>query len=459
MKIRDLFNISLHNLMRHKSRTILTVLGVIIGCCSVVIMISFGIAMKISQEHMLSEMGDLRVINIYNNGNGSKLTDNEITGMESIQNIVCISPKMYLEIPSSAAAGENGRYKAQWPSVAGVKKDAINDFNYEFTEGGGFTGIKQGDTIEALAGEYFAYSLRDSQRPEGYNYIDYWSYLYSDDDNADKDSEEMPKPYVDPMDTTIELTLGDPENPTEKTLVKRLKIVGILKEDYSKGYETSEGLILEANELKALVKEYNRLNGIAQKNNESYSQAQAMVNDIENVAECEKQIQQLGYSTDSLESVREPLEKDVRQKQLMFAGLGIVSLFVAALGIMNTMFMAISERKKEIGIMKALGCPLAAVRIMFLTEAGLIGLIGGIIGCVISFVISGAINIVSAGGSFSDPLAIAEILFLSPDRVSVIPVWLGLCSVVFSVFIGILSGYWPAERAVGISVLDAIRSE
>lgn len=460
MKIQDLFKISLHNLMRHKSRTILTVLGVIIGCCSVVIMISFGIAMKISQENMLAEMGDLRVIDVYNNGNAGKLTDSVVKSIEAIDNVISINPKMTFStfnISCNITAGENGRYDAQWLSVAGVGKDAIEAFEYEFKDGGSFTGKKQGNTIEALAGEYFAYSFRDSQRPDGYNYIDYLSYLYSDD--GSENTEDMPEPYVDPMNTVLEFTLGDPENPTEKTIVKRLKIVGILKEDYSKGFETSEGLIIDAEDMKELIKEYNQLNGVAQKNAGSYDEAQVKVDKIENVAACEKQIKEMGLSAYSLESVREPLEKEVRQKQLMFAGLGIVSLFVAALGIMNTMFMAISERKREIGVMKALGCPLNAVRIMFLTEAGVIGLVGGILGAFISLIISCVINIVSAGISLSDYISIIDAVFLSPDRVSVVPLWLGLCSIVFSVIVGIISGYWPAESAVRISALDAIRSE
>ena len=64
----------------------------------------------------------------------------------------------------------------------------------------------------------------------------------------------------------------------------------------------------------------------------------------------------MGYSTSSMESIREPMEKEARQKQMMLGGLGAISLFVAALGITNTMIMSISERTREIGIMKSLGC-------------------------------------------------------------------------------------------------------
>lgn len=77
-----------------------------------------------------------------------------------------------------------------------------------------------------------------------------------------------------------------------------------------------------------------------------------------------------------MESIRKPMEKEAQQKQMMLGGLGAISLFVAALGITNTMIMSISERTREIGIMKALGCYVTDIRIMFLSEAGAIGLIG-----------------------------------------------------------------------------------
>lgn len=72
MKTRDLITVCLQNLSRHKARTLLTVLGVIVGCCSVVIMISIGIGMKDAQEKALAQMGDLSIIQVYPTGKGAK---------------------------------------------------------------------------------------------------------------------------------------------------------------------------------------------------------------------------------------------------------------------------------------------------------------------------------------------------------------------------------------------------
>ncbi|WP_297243316.1 ABC transporter permease, partial [uncultured Flavonifractor sp.] len=162
--------------------------------------------------------------------------------------------------------------------------------------------------------------------------------------------------------------------------------------------------------------------------------------------------------TESMESIRKPMEKEARQKQMMLGGLGAISLFVAALGITNTMIMSISERTREIGIMKALGCYVSDVRIMFLSEAGAIGLIGGVIGCIISFIASVIINLVSIGLS-PENIPAAILGGEGINRVSVIPPWLLIFAIVFSVLIGLGSGYYPANKAVQIPALEAIKSE
>ena len=459
MNLRDLINTCIHNLFRHKSRTILTVLGVIVGCCSVVIMISFGIAMKISQESMLAEMGDLRIINIYNHDGNTKVNDSVVESIEAMEHVIGVNPKLSLDNITTAidTNDDNGRFKINYANAIGLKKEAIELFDYEIKEGRNISKSADPSVIEVLAGEYFAYSLMDTQRPEGSNTIDYWQYLYGDEGQIE--NPELPEPYVNVLNTTFRLTLGDSDpNSNDKIVTQKFKVVGILKEDYSKGFETSSGLIFSIDDIKKLTREYNSLNNIVAKET-GYSETYVMVDEIDNVADVENSIKNRGFSTSSLESIREPMEKEVRQKQLMFAGLGVVSLFVAALGIMNTMIMAITERKREIGVMKALGCFVRDIKTMFLTEAGIIGLMGGIIGLVISLIISSVINIVSTETEIIDISTLCQVLFVNTDRVSVIPLWLGFSAVLFSILVGVASGYYPANKAIKVSALDAIRSE
>ena len=183
------------------------------------------------------------------------------------------------------------------------------------------------------------------------------------------------------------------------------------------------------------------------------------VSDITKVSQVEKQIRELGFSTSSMESIRKPMEKEARQKQMMLGGLGAISLFVAALGITNTMIMSISERTREIGIMKSLGCCVKDIRILFLSEAGVIGLLGGLVGCIVSLLIAMIVNLVSFGAP-PGPACIAAALVGGDgfSRICIVPFWLLLSAVVFSVAIGLGSGYYPANKAVQIPALEAIKS-
>ena len=158
------------------------------------------------------------------------------------------------------------------------------------------------------------------------------------------------------------------------------------------------------------------------------------------------------------------MEQDARQKQMMLGCLGAISLFVAALGITNTMVMSISERTREIGVMKALGCRVKDVRRLFLMEAACIGLTGGILGMGVSYGVSALMNLAAAaglGGGFSSGME--ELLFAAgPETampVSVIPWWLALAAVAFSVLIGLAAGYYPAGKAVAVPALEAIKRD
>ena len=158
------------------------------------------------------------------------------------------------------------------------------------------------------------------------------------------------------------------------------------------------------------------------------------------------------------------MEKNARQVQLMLGGLGAISLFVAAIGITNTMIMSISERTREIGIMKALGCYLRDIRMLFLMEAGAIGLMGGVAGLIFSFIISMVINLFAMGALGGGGIT-GEILLQSlvggegVTRISAISPGLMLFAIVFSIFVGLVSGYYPANKAVKIPALEAIRRE
>ena len=161
-----------------------------------------------------------------------------------------------------------------------------------------------------------------------------------------------------------------------------------------------------------------------------------------------------------------------------FVAQGTGSLGLAALNIANTMTMAIYERTKEIGVMKVLGCKLSKIRQMFLIESGTIGFIGGVIGCLFSVLISFVLNnftvwmqaitgwLMSIGVQVNFDASSFDVGALfgmggmgGIGNISDIPAWLLLMALIFATVVGLLSGIAPANRAVKISALEAIRHE
>lgn len=445
MKHEDLLRVCLQNLLRRKSRTFLTVLGVLIGCCSIVIMVSLGIGMKESQEKLLAEMGDLTIITVTapQKGKGKKkLDDNLLKQLREMDGVEGVTPKLgFEEYTCRLLAGPGNRYVADWTTIAGLDTAQMDKMGYQLTGG-----TYPGGAGEVAVGQYFAYNFQDTMRPEGANTINRW------DNGVDENGslKPPPDPYFDPLHETLTLEV---ETRDGKFTVP-LKPMGMVKEDNAKGYETSEGILMSVEDLRALQKRASGGTAAAA----PYDAVLVKVKDIKQVDPVESAIKNLGYTTESMESVRKPMEKEARQKQMMLGGLGAISLIVAALGITNTMIMSISERTKEIGVMKSLGCYVYDIRVLFLGEAGAIGFIGGIVGSVISFLLSFIINLVSMGPALENILP-AIVGGEGLSRVSVIPPWLYLFALVFSVLIGLGSGYYPANKAVQIPALEAIKSD
>lgn len=433
----DILRMSINNLYRRKSRTFLTVSGVIIGSCSIIIMISLGIGMKVAQEKMLEELGSLYRITVSApfQGETAKLVLDQkaLKSFQKIQGVKSVIPKKNLNLGNLVlTAGDQNRYECSWSSITGVSDSDFEKIGYVLKKGKYPSGAYQ-----ILCGENFAFQFTDTKRPEGRNMVDYWE-------------EKDPKPFFEPVGADLFLS-SKKENDTSQSNnffgkpqykeVQKMRISGLVKEDYQLGDETS-GLIMRIKDLERLSKTVNKLN--SQKGEKGFSQILVDVEKISDVETVEKQISSMGYQTYSMESIRKPMEKEAQQKQLLLGGLGAISLLVAAIGIANTMIMSIGERTKEIGIMKALGCNLNDIKKEFLTEAAFIGLLGGVIGVILSYGLSAIMNQVSS----------AE----NPTAISIIPIWLMIFAVIFSIFIGIAAGYYPSNKAVKISALEAMKS-
>ena len=177
-----------------------------------------------------------------------------------------------------------------------------------------------------------------------------------------------------------------------------------------------------------------------------YSYAMVKVDDIDQVDTVAASIRDMGYDVETNAEYLDSMKGQFAIVQAVLGGIGAVSLLVAAIGIANTMMMSIYERTREIGVIKVLGCSLKNIKQLFLLEAAFIGLLGGIIGNLLSLVMSAVINFVTGYG--------AAIGF--DGNISYIPLWLILVSMGFAMLVGVTAGYFPALRAMRLSPLGAI---
>ena len=250
---------------------------------------------------------------------------------------------------------------------------------------------------------------------------------------------------------------------TEKSRSWQLEIVGVLTPDGAKGYWTQSGVVLRIQDMQMLQKVYCDLTK-TKLEEKSYEQVYVKVDDLSYVTDVENAIHELGFSnTYSMNQQREEMQKQVMKSQMIFGGIAAVSLLVAAINIINTMTMAIYERTREIGVMKVLGCELGNIRTMFLLESSTIGFIGGLIGLIISLIASFVLNHLSVLGQGFDLSGImGGGYYMGGDgsaAISIIPPWLMLAALVFATLVGLVAGILPANKAVKISALEAIRHD
>lgn len=473
MKISDMISMCLGNLFRRKMRTLLTVVGVIVGTCSIVVMISIGIGMNVQLDMTIAQMGSrLTMINIMNygySGQGEQqalLDDAAIASMQALPHVEVATPiytPNYLQ--SGLFAGRDDRYEVRYLNLIGIYSSAMPKMGYQLLEGEYPQGaqLNPKKPIDVLLGEFVAFDFEDTKKK-------FDNYRWPETDASGKIIQE---PFVDVKNDEITLKSEKMEEDSpESTRISRiLHPVGRIKEDWDKGYETSRGIIMDIDDLKKLEEEYRKVNKIKVSKSDQqkgYDEATVLVESMEDVDPVETKIKAMGFETRSMETIRKPMQENARKQQLFLGTMGGISLLVAAIGIMNTMIMSIYERTREIGVMKVLGCKVGNIRSIFLMEAGVIGFLGGIVGVGISYGISMAMNYFSLtaesgeGGSVMGSFMMDSGMGMDAAQqapISVIPLWLVGLAIVFATLIGIISGILPANRAMKISALEAIKHE
>ena len=169
------------------------------------------------------------------------------------------------------------------------------------------------------------------------------------------------------------------------------------------------------------------------------------------VPEIRRRIEALGYNTSSVQDTVNQVNSLFSSITLLLGIMGFVALAVASLGMFNTFTISLLERTREIGLMKAMGMKSNEVRDLFMTESLVMGLGGGLLGLLIGLVLSTALNLVVAAYASGKGVEISRVSTAPAEFIIVI---LGL-----SLFVGLVTGLYPAARSKKISALDALRYE
>lgn len=182
-----------------------------------------------------------------------------------------------------------------------------------------------------------------------------------------------------------------------------------------------------------------------------YSNVVARVSGAGKVDAVEQAIKKLGFNTFSILDATKSMRRFFAILDLFLGIFGSLALTVASIGIINTLVMAILERRREIGIMKAVGASDADVRGLFFAEAGAMGLLGGVCGTVLGWIIGRVIN-------FGTNIYLKRQGF-PPEHIWSVPFWLLAGALGFSFVVSLLSGLYPASRAARLDPVQALRYE
>lgn len=451
MRVSDLWYMSISSLWKRKVRTVLTVLGVVIGTASIVVMVSLGLGLNRSTMADIEANGGLTTIEVmekdrYTTGKDSEsskeikhLDDALVEELTRIPHVKVAAPVLSISVLAKCGAYEN------YFSVQGMSLEGLKEMNMPLAEGR-LPGENTAQP-EFVYGNQILAGFQNPKTNQGYWYTgempdinlmedpifliyDTEAYYQSQNQEAGMQAVKPPKKY---LAQSCGLTEGGPEDYRSYSWTVYCEIES-LKKQLKHIFKNKP---IPGQPLTASGKSYKQM---------YYNQINVTVDDMEFVSEVQSFITELGYQAHSNSEWVASMQKQYGYIQAVLGGIGAVSLFVAAIGITNTMMMSIYERTKEIGVMKVLGCDMKDIRRLFLMEAGMIGFLGGVTGMGLSFLISFVINrIVASMGT--------EMML------SYIPLWLSAASLLFAVFVGMVAGFFPALRAMQLSPLAAIRSE
>ncbi len=472
MRNFDLLALSWRNLMRRKSRTILTILSVVIGAVAIILMLSFGYGIQENQRQQIEKFSQLNAIRV-SPGNSSMtsgsspakadrglLNDKVVRQIEAMPHVTGVLASSY--VPYEVDFEKDGYMMGE---VRAIDFSKLRSDHIEMQSGSVPHDTRKDPFIAGPNVEL----MRMNRRSKNTEFIPHPDWKKEKPLIKYRDMSEETQISIGNQTDGISIALSyagsfqssnllvpsnlyisfDTLDKMDQKVEERQKKLG-LEDSGTASDALARGRLMFGGAGSAASQTVKKS---GKKKNRNYDSLTVTVDDLSNIEAVVDQINsettvQAQANADMIEQQQQALQV----VQLIFGGIGSIALFVAAIGIANTMLMSIHERTREIGVMKVIGAQVGDIRRMFLLEAMLIGIIGGLIGVVISMGASAGINMLAnqyLGASGFD----------ETTYISYIPLWLPFAAFFFSALIGLLAGYLPATRATRISAIEAIRAD
>ncbi len=448
MKSGDLAELAARNLRESLMRTSLTTLGIGVGVASLVAMLSLGVGLQRLANLRLARSGLFDTVFVTSNrefrGPGRlapKPSPAETRPLdESVRREIARMTKVvevYPDIRFTAEVDAHGR--SQFVTVAGLPPSA-----------------RENDALEKLQGRFFSGPTAD----EALLHVDFARELA--DPPTQLIGQELRLRYAARQPLERGPAAGAASSPETRwgfsvlRQEKGLRIVGLVENEPGGGFRgPSRGRLFIPAQLAESLNPVQVLNlPDAMRSSPETSVYQSLVVRVaspNDVREVQDAVQGMGFRATSLLDVTRNLRRFFAVLDLFLGLFGSLALAVASLGIVNTLVMAILERRREIGIMKALGASDRDIRRLFFAEAAVMGFVGGTIGVTLGWALGRAIN-------FAANIYLKR-QDLPPETIWFVPWWLVAGAVAFSVMVSLGSGLYPAARAARLDPVQTLRYE
>jgi len=467
----DLSELALRNLRESVLRNSLTTLGISVGVASLVAMLSLGIGLQQLASRRLEKSGlfdtvvvssrrDLRGFSREEERNGPAPAESP-TLDESARQAIEHLPNVREAYPDIRFVTElRFQDKPHLSMVAGLPFSAKNNDAFDGMQGSFFSSES---VPEAILQKSFAEELlgRRGEEDDNVNVADLAKPLLGKE-FVMRYAQRMASP-ADHVEAGDGKQAGSPQ-PDEGgqaaaysvvSKIETLKIVGVsdLDPDSMRGAARARVFIplRLAQDLHVMQPSDLRDTTVAAGNQPAYTTVSVRVTSPTKVQPVEDAVKKMGFNAFSIVDATRSVRQFFAVLDLFLGIFGSLALAVASIGIVNTLVMAILERRREIGIMKAIGASDADVKKLFFAEAGVMGVFGGVAGVTLGWAIGQVIN-------FGTNVYLKRQHF-PPQQVWSVPWWLVAGAIVFAVIVSLLSGLYPAARAARLDPVQALRYE